>query len=315
MRRPQGFFFAGRLIITMNTQDTKGLKTVRDFIRYALTSLEKSDATFMHGYDNPEEEASYLVLRSLKIALESEAKFLDCRLTKAERELLTKNISRRCDDLEPTAYITQEWWLTGFPFYVDDRVLIPRSYLAELLEEGLAPWVQDPEAVGSVLDLCTGSGCLAILAAMQFPNASVDGADISADALEVAKINVADYGMEDTIELVQSDVFSNLEGRTYDVILSNPPYVTTESMENLPGEYRHEPSLALAAGDDGMDVIRRIMRDARAHLNDGGILVVELGDGREYFEAAFPDIPVTWLSTSGGDDQVFMIDKESLPEC
>jgi len=184
------------------------------------------------------------------------------------------------------------------------RVLIPRSYLAELLEEGLAPWVQDPEAVGSVLDLCTGSGCLAILAAMQFPNASVDGADISTDALEVAKINVADYGMDDTIELVQSDVFSNLEGRTYDVILSNPPYVTTESMENLPGEYRHEPSLALAAGDDGMDVIRRIMRDAKAHLNDGGILVVELGDGREYFEAAFPDIPVTWLSTSGGDDQV-----------
>ena len=166
--------------------------------------------------------------------------------------------------------------------------------------------------MGSVLDLCTGSGCLAILAQGTFPNAAVTGSDISADALEVAKINRHDYGMDDTLELVQGDLFSALEGRTFDLILSNPPYVTTASMEALPTEYRHEPSLALAAGADGMDVVRRMLPEAAKHLNDGGFLIVEVGDGLEAVEALFPGLELTWLSVSGGDDQVFMVTKEAL---
>lgn len=192
-------------------------------------------------------------------------------------------------------------------------MIVPRSFFAELLEDGLAPWVPDADAVGSVLDMCTGSGCLAILMAHAFPQAEVVGADLSADALEVARINVADYGLEDRIELAQSDVFSALQGRRFDLILSNPPYVTAEAMDALPPEYLHEPRMALASGEDGLDVVRRLIAESAAHLNPGGVLAVEVGHNRHIVEDAFPDLPLNWLSTRGGDDMVFLLRREDLP--
>jgi len=267
----------------------------------------------MHGYDNPEDEATFLVLKCLSLPLEDQERFIDCRVTEEEKENLATAIDERCNQLIPTAYITKEWWLTGHPFYVDDRVLIPRSYIAELLEEELSPWITDPENVTSVLDLCTGSGCLAIIAAETFPNAAVDAADISTDALDVAGINIADYNLDEVVTPIKTDVFSNLQGKKYDLIISNPPYVTSQAMEALPGEYCHEPALALEAGEDGMDIVKKIISQAKSHLNDGGLLVVEIGNGKEAFEALYPEIPVMWLTTSGGDDQVFLVKKEDLP--
>ena len=211
-------------------------------------------------------------------------------------------------------YLLHEAWLVKHRFYCDEDVLIPRSFIAELLEDQLAPWVQDPEAVSSVLDMCTGSGCLAILAAEAFPNAHVTGVDISPKALEVARVNRADYEMEDQIDLVLSDLFDMPEVKTkkWDVIISNPPYVTTAAMESLPDEYRLEPSLALEAGFDGMDVVRRLLPEAADHLTENGILVVEVGDGREAVEAIWPDLPLTWLTVSAGDDLVFLATAEDL---
>lgn len=204
-----------------------------------------------------------------------------------------------------------EAWLTEHPFYVDERVLIPRSYIAELLEEGLEPWVE-PENIHTVLDMCTGSGCLAILAHLAFPEAQVTGADISADALEVAKINRTKYGLDDDLELVQTDIFSHLGKRKFDLIISNPPYVTHQAMEELPAEYRHEPTLALEAGDDGMDFMRRFMPALKEHLTENGVAIVEIGDGREAFEAIWPELPVTWLSTEEEEDMVFAVRAEDL---
>ena len=211
----------------------------------------------------------------------------------------------------PAPYLVHEAWLTEHPFYVDERVLIPRSYIAELLEEGLEPWVE-PENIHTVLDMCTGSGCLAILAQMAFPEAQVTGADISADALEVAKINRTKYGLDDDLELVQTDIFSHLGKRKFDLIISNPPYVTHQAMEELPAEYRHEPALALEAGDDGMDFMRRFMPALKEHLTENGLAIVEIGDGREAFEAIWPELPVTWLSTEEEEDMVFAVRAEDL---
>lgn len=297
----------------MNLENTAPLRTIRDFVRYAATQLSKANISYAHGYDNPYDEAGFLVLRSLGIELEYENKFLDAALTQDERQFILNQISRRCDELVPTAYLTKEWWLTGHRFFVDDRVLIPRSFIAELIEEEFQPWVKNPEEITSVLDMCTGSGCLAILASECFPNAEVDAVDISEGALEVAEKNIADYGLEGIVRPIQSDLFTNLADKKYDVIITNPPYVTTEAMEHLPGEYRHEPEQALVAGEDGMDLIKTILEQAKEHLNDGGLMFVELGDGKEAFENRWPELNVVWLPTSGGDDQVFMIRKEDLP--
>ncbi|WP_295480430.1 50S ribosomal protein L3 N(5)-glutamine methyltransferase [Sutterella sp.] len=282
------------------------LKTLRDLYRWAVTEMENADLSYGHGSPDSCEDASFLICRALKLPFERFEMFLDAQLTHNELVRIVHLIDRRVHDKTPTAYLLKEAWLTGHRFYIDERALIPRSYIAELIEDDLAPWIEDPEAVESVLDLCTGSGCLAILAQGAFPNARVTGSDISRDALEVAKINRRDYGMEETLELVQGNLFENLQGRRFDLIISNPPYVTTASMEALPGEYRHEPELALAAGEDGMDVVEHIVREAADHLTENGILIVEVGDGLEAVEAKFPGLPITWLSVSGGDDQVFM---------
>lgn len=288
------------------------LRTIRDLYRWAVTEMEYAGLSYGHGSPDACEDASFLICRALRLPFERFDMFLDTALTHNELVRIVHLIDRRVHDKTPTAYLIKEAWLTGHRFYIDERALIPRSYIAELLEDDLAPWIADPDEVGSVLDLCTGSGCLAILAQGTFQNARVTGSDISADALEVARINRRDYDMEDTLELVQGDLFENLAGRRFDLILSNPPYVTTRSMEALPAEYRHEPALALAAGEDGMDVVVRILREAADHLTENGMIVVEVGDGLEAVEARFPGLPITWLSVSGGDDQVFMATARDL---
>ncbi len=292
------------------------LFTLRDLLRFSVSRFNEAGLFFGHGSDNAWDEAAYLLLHALHLPLDRLEPFLDARLTAAERDIALDVIGRRIVERLPAAYLTREAWLGGHRFYVDERVIVPRSFIAELLSEQLSPWVEDPWAVGSVLDLCTGSGCLAILAALAFPNASVDAADISPDALAVARRNVDDYGLDARLRLVESDVFAALGEATqntrYDVIVSNPPYVDAESMSALPEEYRREPQLALASGEDGLDLVRRILRDAKRHLNPGGLLIVEIGHNRDALEAAFPDTPFTWLDTAAGDQYVFLL-QDRLP--
>jgi ribosomal protein L3 glutamine methyltransferase len=213
----------------------------------------------------------------------------------------------------PAAYLTHEAFMHGMRFYVDERVIVPRSFIGELLEEGLEPWIDQEDGPTDVLELCTGSGCLAILAALQWPNASIDAVDLSPDALVVANRNVDDYRLEDRIRLHEGDLYAPLPpGVHYDVILTNPPYVNETSMQALPPEYRAEPRMALAGGNDGMDIVRRILADAPRHLKPHGVLVVEIGNERENVEAAFPDLDLIWLPTSAGEDQVFLVTREAL---
>ena len=292
--------------------DTESLITVRDWLRFAVSRFNEAKLFFGHGSDNAFDEAAYLILHTLHLPLDRLEPFLDASLTHGEAESVKAVIERRVNARIPAAYLTGEAWLTGHRFRVDERVIVPRSFIAELLADQLAPWVEDADTVSSVLDLCTGSGCLAILAAEAFGQAQVDAVDLSADALAVAALNVADYGLDERIRLVESDLFAALEGRTYDVIISNPPYVNAESVAALPAEYQAEPALALGSGSDGLDATRRILAAAPAHLNPGGVLVVEIGHNRDVLEAAYPALPFTWLDTAGGDQFVFMLRREDL---
>jgi ribosomal protein L3 glutamine methyltransferase len=221
-------------------------------------------------------------------------------------------LTRRIDDRVPAAYLTHEAWLGDFRFHVDERVIIPRSYIAELLADGLSPYVADRTTIKSALDLCTGSGCLAVLLAHAFDEADVDAVDISADALAVAQRNVSDYGLAGRINLIRSDRFDNVPAKSYDLIISNPPYVTAVAMEELPAEYRHEPVLALAGGDDGLDAVRTILRKAPQFMNRDGLLIVETGQGRDAAEAAFPRMPFVWLSTPSSEDAVFLLSRDEI---
>ena len=297
----------------MTTAAKTELFTVRDYIRYAVSRFNAAGLFFGHGSDNAWDEAVYLTLHTLNLPLDRLEPFLDARLLPHEREQLLDIYTRRCQDRLPAAYMTHEAWLGEHRFYVDDRVIVPRSFIAELLDEQLAPWIDDPWAIESALDLCTGSGCLAILTALAFPNAEVAAVDLSPDAIAVAERNVADYSLYDRIELIQSDAFQNLAGRKFDLIVSNPPYVNAESVARLPPEYLHEPELALGSGDDGLDFTRIILREARKHLTDHGILVVEIGHNREALEAAYPTLPFTWLDTAAGDEYVFLLHAADLP--
>lgn len=298
----------------MYTEAKSQLSTVRDLLRFAVSRFNEAQLFFGHGTQNAYDEAAYLILHSLHLPLDTLDPFLDARLTSQELENVLKILERRTRERIPAAYLTHEAWLGDFRFYVDERVIVPRSFIAELLREQLSPWVEDPDTVTSALDLCTGSGCLAILMAHAFPNADIDAADISTDALDVALHNVTDYGLEEHIRLVQSDLFSNLADRQYDVIISNPPYVNAPSVKALPPEYRHEPKLALGSGEDGLDATRVILREAASHLNPDGILVVEIGHNRDALEMAFPDLPFSWLETSSGDEHVFLLRREQLGE-
>lgn len=289
------------------------LLTLRDLLRFAVSRYHEAGLFFGHGIDNAWDEAVYLLLHRLHLPLSRLEPFLDARLTSDERADLLHLIRRRIDERLPVAYLTNEAWLGEFRFYVDQRVIVPRSFIAELLREQLAPWIDDPDRVTSVLDLCTGSACLAILAAHAFPAAAVDAVEISSDALAVARRNVADYDLAARIRLVEGDLFAGLGNRRYDLILANPPYVNAESMATLPDEYRREPEIALASGEDGLDLTRAILAAARKHLQANGLLVVEIGHNRDELEAAFPNTPFTWLDTSAGDQYVFLLHREELP--
>ncbi len=296
----------------MFQQAQNELSTLRDLMRFAVSRFTEGGLFFGHGTDNAWDEAAYLLLHTLHLPIDRLDPFMDARLTSAERAAVLKMIERRIAERLPAAYLTNEAWLGDFRFYVDRRVIVPRSHIAELLHEQLSPWIDDPWAVTCVLDLCTGSGCLAILAAHAFPEARIDAADISPDALAVARMNVDDYGLESRLRLIQSDAFAALKGQRYDLIISNPPYVNAESMAALPEEYRREPELALASGKDGLDFVRIILREAASHLNPEGLLVVEIGHNRDELELSFPDSPFTWLDTSAGDRHVFMLRREDL---
>ncbi len=296
------------------TTPTTPFTTVRDLLRYAVSRFNAARLAFGHGTANAYDEAAYLLLHTLHLPLDTLDPFLDARLLDTEIAEVLQVIERRTTERMPAAYLTNEAWMHGRRFYVDERVLVPRSFIGELLEDGLQPYVADPDEVAAVLELCTGSGCLAILAAEAFPNADVDAVDISPQALEVARTNVADYGLDDRVALFEGDLFAPLPERRYNVILANPPYVNRASMEALPAEYRHEPALALAGGEDGMDVVRRIVREARSWLEDDGVLVVEIGNERANVEAAFGGLDLVWLPTSAGEDNVFLIQASDLPE-
>ena len=292
--------------------DTESLITVRDWLRFAVSRFNEAKLFFGHGSDNAFDEAAYLILHTLHLPLDRLDPFLDASLTHGESEQIQAVIERRVRERIPAAYITQEAWLGEHRFYVDERVIVPRSFIAELLHEQLAPWVENPDEVGSVLDLCTGSGCLAILSALAFPHVRIDAVDLSRDALDVAARNIADYGLGDRVECIESDLFAALQGRSYDVIVSNPPYVNAESVAALPPEYQAEPALALGSGEDGLDATRQILAQAKAHLNPGGLLIVEIGHNRDVLEAAYPTLPFTWLETESGDQFVFMLRRGDL---
>ncbi len=292
------------------TSPIDDLHSVRDYLRYASSRFAASPLFFGHGTDNVWDEAVQLVMRSLHLPLENNTVFLDARLTCEERNTILERIDRRVNERVPLAYLLGEAWFMGMPFHVDERVLVPRSPIAELIENGFQPWLGD-RPVERILDLCTGSGCIGIGAASVFVDAEVVLSDISADALEVAESNIDLHGLRGRVSAVQSDVFEKVEGR-FDVIVSNPPYVDAEDLADMPDEYRHEPELGLAAGQDGLDIAHRILAGAADHLTPGGLLVVEVGNSWAALDDAYPDLPLTWLEFENGGDGVFVIGEAEL---
>lgn len=297
----------------MSIDAQANLRTLRDVLRFAVTRFSEAGVFFGHGQADAFDEAAFLVMRSLRLPLERLDVFLGAYLTHGEINTLLQQIDLRVKKRLPAAYILKEAWLQGLKFYVDERVIVPRSFIGELLRDQLQPWIADPDGALDVLDLCTGSGCLAILAAEAFTAARVDAADVSADALAVARRNVDDYDLSGRVRLIESDLFAKLPDQRYDLIVCNPPYVPDASMQRLPQEYQHEPDLALAGGSDGMKVIKRLLREARGHLKRGGLLVVEVGGERATVEKHFGAIPMTWLTTTAGDDMVFLCRQDELP--
>lgn len=283
---------------------------LRDVIHGAIRSLRDAGAAYGHGSTNARDEAAYLTLHALGLPLDTSDWTLPVEAAAARK--VDALVARRIRTRKPAAYLTREAWLGEFRFYVDERTIVPRSFIAELLRCDLAPWVARPRRIRTALDLCTGSGCLAILLAHRFPRAQIDAADLSPDALEVARRNVADYALGERIRLLRSDLFVGLAGRRYDLVVTNPPYVTAKAMRALTAEYRREPRVALAGGADGLDVVRRIVHEAADHLEQDGWLVVETGHARKRVERAFPTLPLIWAETSAGADCVFLVSREAL---
>ena len=286
--------------------------TVAQRIEDAATRFERAGLFYGHGTHNAYDEAAWLMLHALSAPIDALESRLDQVPAPKHAERFEQLVAQRIEKRVPAAYLIHEAWLGERRFYVDERVIVPRSFIAELLAEEFAPWIVDVNKVAAVLDMCTGSGCLAILAALTFPNAKVDAVDLSDDALAVARRNVADYDLQDRVSLIRSDLFRSLPRKQYDLIISNPPYVDAPSMKALPDEYRHEPAMALASGRDGLDATRTILREAKHHLTDNGLLVVEIGHNRAQLERAFPHLPFTWLEVSAGDEYVFLLERKQL---
>lgn len=291
---------------------TTPFSTPRDLLRYAVTRFNAAKLFFGHGSAEAYDEAAYLVLHTLKLPLDRLDPFLDAKLLPEEVLAVLAVIERRTSERVPAAYITNEAWLGTYAFYVDERVLVPRSFIAELIPNWFSPWVSNPFEVENVLELCTGSGCLAIMMADVYQNAVVDAVDISKDALAVAEHNIREYKLEGRVNPIESDLYQNVPFKKYDLIVTNPPYVNADSMSKLPPEYLREPQIALHGGHDGMDLVRKIVAGAAERLTPEGILVVEIGNEAEYAEAAFGHLGLTWLTTSAGDEAVFLLTAEQL---
>lgn len=287
--------------------------TIRDFVRWGASRFNEKGLFYGHGTDNALDEAAVLVLSALSLPADLPSAYLDCRVTPAERERILAILHQRIDERVPAAYLTREVMFAGLRFYVDERVLVPRSPIAELIENGFAPWVSDA-SVGRVLDLCTGSGCIAIGCAYCFPDASVDAVDISTKALEVARINIERHRLSDRVEPILSDLFDGLKGRRYDLIVSNPPYVSLDEYSNLPVEYHREPIVGLEAGHDGLDVVSRILEQAVDYLEPGGVLVMEVGSSAAALIERYPEVPFMWFDFERGGDGVFLLTAEELQE-
>ncbi len=297
----------------LSKRAARDLETVQDFVRYGVSKFNESGLFYGHGTTTAFDEAAYMVLESLQLPIDSLEPYWTARLTMDERKRLTDLIHRRVKTRLPAPYLLNKAYIQGFPFYVDERVLIPRSFIAEILcaPGGFKP-VGDYNGVLSVLDLCTGSGCLAIIAAHLFPNAMIDAADLSRGALDVARRNIEAYGLEDRVHLHEGDLFAPLAGRKYDLIITNPPYVDAEGMDHLPPEFEHEPAMALAAGDDGLDIVRRIIDGAKEYLNPDGGMICELGRCGPALSAAYPGMGFDWLSTENSAGEVFWVKRSGL---
>ena len=286
------------------------LSSIRDFLRWGASEFVAAKLFYGHGTDNPWDEAEQLVLHALHMVPPLADEWLDARLTTDERARVVSNIQRRIEERIPAAYITGQAWFAGLPFAVDERVLVPRSPLAELIKKGFAPWLtQEPR---EILDLCTGSGCIGIACAYQFPDATVQLSDISFDALAVAEENIAQHGLSERVFALQSDLFENLHGQRFDLIVSNPPYVDADDMASLPDEFHAEPELGLASGDDGLDFTRRLLTEAAAYLTENGLLVVEVGNSWPALADAYPALPFTWVEFEHGGHGVFILTAQQL---
>ena len=294
-----------------NSLNLSEVKSLREMIHFGAAEFEAASLYYGHGTDNALDEAANLAFFTLKETPDYSDERLDLNLSKENITAINEFFQKRVDTRQPAAYLTHEAWFAGLPFYVNENVLVPRSPIAELIEEQFQPWVS-PEKVTHILDLCTGSGCIAIACAMAFPDAEVDAADISKAALDVAEKNKIKYQLESRLNIIESNLFSNLQGRCYDLIVSNPPYVDAEDMANLPDEYRHEPELGLTAGDNGLDLVIPMLRDAKHHLNPEGVLIVEVGNSEEALAEKFPDVPFMWLSFEYGGEGVFMLDAKEV---
>lgn len=294
--------------------ELQDLLSVRDWLRYAVTRFEQSGLVYGHGTHSSVDEAAFLILAQLKLPVDDAGPWLDCRLTEAERRDLHGLIEARITTRKPAAYLVHQAYIGPHKFYVDERVIVPRSFIGELLvRDQIAPLLPDPDGVESILELCTGSGCLAILAALQFPGAHVLASDISPDALDVAQINAASYGLQERLTFVRSDLFDAVPtDRRFDLIIANPPYVTQAAVDAFTPEYRAEPQLAHLGGEDGLDLVKRILDDAPRFLSDDGVLIVELGQARDALEGARADLPFLWLDTETSQGEVFAITAAEL---
>ena len=287
------------------------LSTITDFIRWGASRFVEADLSYSHGLSSPLDEAAYLVLRALNLPVDTPDIYWSSALTKNEKTTVAETLKKRIVDKIPAAYIFKEGWFAGLQFYVDERVLVPRSPIAEMVENQFAPWV-DADDVLNVLDLCTGSGCIGIACAYAFPHADIDLSDVSPEALEVANINIDGHDARQRVTAIESNIFSNLEAKQYDIIVSNPPYVDAEDMTDLPHEFHHEPELGLSSGADGLDLTRVILQQAAQHLTDNGILVVEVGNSQYALMELFPEMPFQWVEFERGGDGVFVLTKQQL---
>lgn len=295
-----------------STEITEQLHTVADFIRFAASEFNRADLFFGHGHDNAWDEAITLMMFLLALPDQLSEPVMQCRLTRDEKLQILDMISRRINEQIPAAYITNQTNFAGLPFYVDERVLVPRSPIGEWIEKRFSPIIDDEKIVGRILDLCTGSGCIAIACANYFPEAEVDAVDLSIDALNVAQINIENHGLTEQVIPIQSDVFSGIIGQKYDLIVSNPPYVDQEDVDSLPAEFTHEPEMGLGCGSDGLDIVRTILAEGAEHLNDDGILICEVGNSQVHVEALYPEVDFQWLTFERGGHGVFMLTQQQL---